>query len=257
VILISIIFGIVGLIIGSFITAVVHRLNDLESLVRGRSQCPKCKKQLGFWDLIPLLSFIFLEGKCRYCKQKISITYPLIELLTAIIFVLIYQYFGISVYSIFLLIITISLIVIAFYDIQKMLIPDEIVIFTAIIVIIYFVYSSVVGKNFDIILMQLIGAAIFGGVLALLYLFSKGKWIGFGDIKLTLLLGFITGYPLVFVGFFMSFLLGGIYGLILIALGKKEMNSKVPFAPLLILGTYIAIFWGDKILNWYLKIGVR
>ena len=254
-ILISIIFGIFGLIIGSFITSVVHRLSDLESLVKGRSQCPSCKRKLGLWDLIPLLSFIFLAGKCRYCKQKISIQYPIIELLTAIIFVLIYKYFGISVYSIFLLIISIGLIIIAFYDIQKMLIPDEIVIFTAIIALIYFIYSTIVSNNFNILLNQAIGAAIFGGIIALLYLISSGKWMGFGDIKLTLVLGFILGYPLTLVGFFMSFLIGGIYGLILIALGKKKMDSKVPFAPLLILGFFIALFWGEQILNWYLKIG--
>ena len=255
-ILISIIFGILGLIIGSFLNSVIWRLSDLESLVKGRSHCPHCQKMLGFWDLIPLLSFVFLLGKCRYCGKRISWQYPLVELTTAVIFVSIYLIFGISVYSILLLIVFSGLIVIAVYDLRKMLIPDEILIPIAVIVFLYQIINALFKNSFGDFGLALMGAAIFGGIILLLFVISKGKWMGFGDIKLAAFLGLALGFPQVLVGFLLAFLSGGLVGLILIAAGRKHLKDKVPFAPFMIFGFAIALFWGNQLLSWYLNIGI-
>jgi len=255
VILISIIFAIFGLIIGSFLNSLIWRLADLESLVKGRSQCPHCQKTLGFWDLIPLLSFVFLLGKCRYCGKKISWQYPFVEFITATIFVLIYLIFGISVYSGILVVIFSGLIVIAVYDIQKMLIPDKILISIAIIIFLYRLIDAIFKNSFSDFGWAFVGAAIFGGIILALFALSRGKWMGFGDIKLAAFLGFILGFPEVLVGFFVAFLAGGLISLILIAAGRKHLKDKVPFAPFIIFGFTIALFWGNQLLSWYLNIG--
>lgn len=254
-ILISVIVGIFGLIVGSFLTSLVYRLSDLESLVKGRSQCPNCKAKLGFWDLIPLLSFVFLVGKCRYCKKRISRQYPVIELITATLFVLTYINFGLTFYSLLLVIVFSGLIAIAFYDLKTMIIPDEIIIPLSIISVIYFIGGVFRHHTIYPLVYALAGAMIFGGIIGLIYLISKGKWMGFGDIKLAALLGFILGLNSVFIGFLLTFLIGGLIGIILIAFGKKGLKDKIPFAPILILGFIIAIFWGEKIINWYFEIG--
>ena len=245
-----------GLIVGSFLTAVIHRLPDLKTIIRERSHCPHCKKELGLWDLIPLLSFVMLAGKCRYCSKKISWQYPLVEFSTGLIFVLIWLNFGLSVYSVFLALIFAGLIVIAAYDLKKMLIPDEILWPLVILALLYFIGVAVVEGNFAILSSAFWGALVFGGIILILHFVSGGKWMGFGDIKLAGLLGFILGMPAVLVGFFITFLVGGFIGLVLMATGKKSLKDKVPFAPFMIFGFLIAIFWAEKILEWYLNIGM-
>ena len=248
--------GLIGLIVGSFLTAVIHRLPDLMTIIRERSHCPHCKKELGFWDLIPLLGFVMLAGKCRYCSKKISWQYPLVEFSTGLIFVLIWLNFGLSVYSVFLAIICAGLIVIAAYDLKKMLIPDEILWPLVVLALLYFIARTLIEGSFAILSSAFVGALIFGGIILILHFVSKGKWMGFGDIKLAALLGFILGIPLVFVGFFITFLAGGFLGLVLMAIGKKSLKDKVPFAPFMIIGFLIAIFWGEQLISWYLNIGV-
>ena len=248
--------AILGLIVGSFLTAVIHRLPDLRTIIKERSHCPNCKKTLGLWDLIPLLGFVMLAGKCRYCDKKISWQYPLVEFSTGLIFVLIWLNFGLSVYSVFLAIVCAGLIVIAAYDLRKMIIPDEILWSLIILALLYFVVRAVAEGTFVVLSSAFVGALIFGGIILIFHYVSKGKWMGFGDIKLAGLLGFILGYPEVFVGFFITFLVGGFIGLILMATGQKSLKDKVPVAPFMIFGFLIAVFWTDQIISWYLNIGV-
>ena len=245
-----------GLIIGSFLTSVIHRLPDIESLIKGRSHCPKCKRQLGVWDLIPLISFVFLAGKCRYCSKKISWHYPLIEFLTATLFLIIYLKFDLTIKSLFLAIISSGLIGIIFYDLEKMIIPDEILTPLIIISFVYIIVNAIINKSITEFNYALIGAAIFSGIILLLFVISKGKWIGFGDAKLAILLGLILGYPHAITAFFLAFLVGGLVGLILMAIGKKHLKDKVPLAPFMIFGFWTALFWSHELINWYLGIGL-
>ena len=252
-----------GLIIGSFLNVVIYRSIKNQSLFFSRSYCPKCKQVLKTVDLIPILSYIFLKGKCRYCFQKISLYYPLVELTTGISFVLIYKLHfsldnSINIFNFqsfltffYLLIITCFFIIIFYSDLKYYLIPDKI-IYSAILIC--FLYTSISlfffnNKNllfFDnlkgLILIPLFTGFICSILFFSIYFFSKAKAIGFGDVKLVFLIGYFLSYPKILSGLFLAFLIGGTVGIFLILLGKKKLKSQVPFAPFLILGTFSAFF---------------
>lgn len=243
-----------GLAIGSLLNVVILRFDDLKSIINTRSHCPKCKRQLTWFELIPFLSYIALRGKCRTCKKEISIQYPLVEIGTGLIFGLLYLKFGFSLELAVYLIISIIFIVIFVYDILHYLVAD---ILVWIAIGIWFVWLIIDhfgfrASNFEI-LSSIYGGLALGGFLALLVLISKEKWMGAGDIKLGFILGAIMGWPAVLVGSFAAFTLGSIVGLLMIFFKKKTMKEQVPFAPFLITGMYVAIFLGEKLLNWYLK----
>lgn len=243
-----------GLNIGSFLNSVVYRLEKGNRL-NGRSYCPNCKNNLDWLDLIPVFSFLFLHGKCKYCHKKISIQYPLLEISTALIFILVSIFqlpsFEFSIFyivsSAFLFYVASSLMVIFVYDLRNYIIPDK-VLFPAIVTT--FLYHLIFNYNFLIINSLWVGLAAFL-FFGLIYFVSKGKWMGFGDCKLVILLGFILGFPNILLGLFLSFFSGAIIGLVSILLNKKGLKSQIPFAPFLITGTFIAMFWGDSIINWY------
>ena len=255
-----------GLAIGSFLNCVIYRLDfpdrslwkNLGGL-KGRSQCLHCKHNLTWLDLIPVLSFLFLQGKCRYCHKKISIQYPLVEILTGLVFLLIFKYqltpFQFSIFyfifSIFLFYIASVLIVIFVYDLKHYLIPTG-VLFGAIGIV--FLYQLVFDTGFLFFnsIWAAIGAA---SIFWCLYAFPpKEKYMGFGDVQLVILLGLLLGYPNILVGLFLSFFLGAIIGIILMIFSKMGLKSQVPFAPFLITGTFMAMFWGQQIIHWYLNL---
>ena len=235
-----------GLMVGSFLNCVIYRLEVDKSFLNGRSFCPYCKHGLAWHDLIPVFSFLILKGKCRYCHKKISWQYPLVELATALLFVSIVNIFHFP-FFIYHLIITCFLIVIFVYDLKHYIIPDKI-IYSAIILL--FLYNLFNTKY----LILNTGFSAFGasGFFLLIYLISRGQWLGFGDVKLALLMGLYLGFPNILVALFISFFIGAVVGLILIARGKKTLKSEVPFGPFLITGTFIALFCGEQYLNLFL-----
>lgn len=252
-----IIVFIFGLIIGSFLNCVIWRLYKEENFIVGRSYCPHCHHSLGFWDLFPVLSYVFLKGKCRYCKKKISFQYPLVELITATIFSLVFIYLGsiISLQLFFWLIMMAFLIVIFIFDLKYFIIPDEVIypaIFLSIIWLVYSFFSGMVSSH-EIILTiaSSLGASLF---FFLIWFFSKGMAMGFGDVKLALLIGLLLGFPNTIVALFLGFLLGAIIGSIMVLLKRKGFKSEVPFAPFLIAGTLISFFLGNNMINWYLSL---
>lgn len=246
-----------GLIVGSFLNVVINRLHTGKSFLGGRSHCPHCKHELGVLDLIPVLSFFFLRGKCKYCKKPISWQYPAIELITAIAYgLLAYQYFysGLSVafsleFFAFLLglVLAATFIVIAVYDIKHYLILDK-VVFPAVAVAI--IYAALKGE----LVSGLFGVLTVSGFFLAQYLASKGTWIGFGDVKFGLLLGMVAGFPGALILLFMSYLLGAVTGVTLIGFGKKDMGSILPFGAFLSASAVICMMYGDKIANWYADI---
>ncbi len=250
-----------GLCAGSFLNCVIYRLETGKDFCGGRSYCPQCKKQLGFFDLIPVLSFLFLKGKCRYCSQKISLQYPLVEISTALIFLLIFNFqFLISKqFSIFIFLnliyywlISCFLIIIFVYDLKHYLIPTKI-IYLATIISLIFNFQFLISKQFSIFNSAIVSAANVGLFFWLIVLFSKEQWLGLGDAKLGLLMSLFLGFPKIILALFSAFLIGAIIGLILILLGKKQLKSQVPFGPFLIVGTFLALFWGKEIIEWYLN----
>ena len=253
-----------GLIIGSFLNCFIYRLETNRGFLRGRSFCPHCKHELAWQDLIPVLSFFLLKGKCRYCKEPISWQYPLVELATAVLFVLIANKQVIfsnslgmlSLVNIFFsFIISCFLIVIFVYDLKHYIIPDKVIYPAILFTFIYGVFYSYFILH-SLSFMLNIGAAALGAAtfFFLIYWFSKGKWLGFGDIKLGFLMGLYLGFPKILVALFFSFFIGAVIGLVLVAQDKKTLKSRVPFGPFLVLGTLIALFFGEQIVLWYLNL---
>ncbi len=233
-----------GLIIGSFLNCIIYRLEVGKSFLRGHSFCPYCKHELAWHDLIPVFSFLMLKGKCRYCQKPISIQYPLIELTTAILFVLVFNSQNLLNTG-YLLLTTSFLIIIFVYDLKHYIIPDK-VIFPAILTSFLFLFAT--NSLLLNTVLSAFGASFF---FLLIYLISQGQWMGFGDVKLSFLMGLHLGFPNILVALFLAFFTGAIIGLILIAQNKKTLKSMVPFGPFLFFGTFLAMFYGELIINWY------
>ncbi len=255
-----------GLLIGSFLNCVIYRLETGGSFLKGNSFCPNCKHLLAWRDLIPILSFLILKGKCRYCGEKISWQYPLVELFTGLIFISIFNFqFSIfnefSIFNFLKLIYcwatSAFLIVIFVYDLRHYLIPDKIIypaIATALIFNFHPPAGGLIFNQFSIFnysILSAFGAALF---FLMIVLISRGKWMGVGDIKLAFLMGLLLSFPNILVALFLAFFIGAIIGVGLILAGKKTLKSEVPFGPFLVAGTFLALFWGQSILNWYLKM---
>jgi prepilin signal peptidase PulO-like enzyme (type II secretory pathway) len=258
-----IIVFIFGLIIGSFLNVLIWRFYTGESAIKGRSYCPKCKHRLDFFDLFPVMSFVVQGGKCRYCRGAISWQYPIVELATAVLFAATYIICGFfasggpAAGGQFLILLkdwfVISVMIVIFvYDAKHYLILDK-VIYPAVVVV--FIASPLLGLEnswWRGVLDGLLAAAIGGGFFLLQYVVSKGKWIGGGDVKMGFLMGLILGIKGLLVALFFSYIIGALAGLVLIALRRKKMKSQIPFGMFLAVGTIIAMFWGEKILRWYL-----
>lgn len=258
----EVIIFIFGLLVGSFLNVLVDRLPRGKSIIKGRSHCDKCKKELAWYDLVPLFSFLFLKGKCRYCRTPLSLYYPLIELTTGIMFALIFLFVGgasinaITIINIitfiYYLFIVSSLIVIFFADLKYGIIPDK-VIFPAILV--SFVYLFIVHNSLFLIhFWSAVGACIF---FLLLFLITKGRGMGFGDVKFAFLMGLSLGFPNIVVGLYVAFLTGAIVGCILIIWQKKRIRGvSIPFGPFLVIGTLSAIFFGEFLMRNFLRLMV-
>jgi len=252
-----------GLIIGSFLNCAIWRLYKEESFIFGQSYCPSCRHKLSFWDLFPLLSYLFLGGKCRYCRQKISIQYPIIELSTAIIFCFVYFYFGpidtlfsFNFFQIVFWWIMMSFLTVIFvFDLKYYIIPDETIypaIFFSMIWILYLFSFGAIGKTDVVyIIFSALGASLF---FFLIWFFSRGMAMGFGDVKLAILIGLLLGFPKIIPGLFLGFLFGAIIGSVLILFKRKGFKSEIPFGPFLLMGLFVSLFWGEKIINWYLSL---
>lgn len=250
-----------GLIIGSFLNVIIYRtLLPARVRRRTRSFCPHCQKELRWFDLIPIFSFIRLGGKCRYCQKSISWQYPLIELTTAILFLLIFNFspqpkFGRGL--IFYWITSCFLILIFVIDFKHYFIPDKF-IYPLIAITFFYRLSEIRIRNlelgifypFSVYFLSAIGASLF---FFAIFLISRGKWLGFGDVKLAFFMGLFLGFPKILVAFFLSFFLGAIIGIGLILAGRKKLKSEIPFGPFLVTATFLALFWGDRVVEWYLQ----
>jgi leader peptidase (prepilin peptidase) / N-methyltransferase len=239
-----------GLIIGSFLNAVIFRLNENESFVGGRSHCMHCHHELSAYDLIPVVSFILLGGKCRYCHKQISWQYPAVELITAVTFSLLALNFQLSIFNFqFLVQIIIAsfLIVIAVFDLKHYLILDK-VVFPALAVIT--IYNMLTG----FFVAGVLGALVVSGFFAAQYFVSKGTWIGFGDVKLGLLLGSIFGVKLGIIMLVLAYFFGAIVGVFLLINKRKNLRSELPFGVFLSLAAITMMLYGREIGNWYFNL---
>jgi len=250
--LIAFFIFIFGLSIGSFLNCVIYRLENNKKIT-GRSFCPKCKNQLKWQDLFPIFSFLLLKGKCRHCKEKISFQYPLVELLSAVLFTMIFlKFWEVGILNMAVMFYIFSVLIIIFvYDLKHFLIPDK-VLFPAIIIL--FIYRIFESANISIVANYILASTVASGFFLIIFLISKGQWMGFGDVKLAILMGLLLGLSDVLVALFLAFLLGSVISIFLMAMRKKNLKSEVPFAPFLIAGTIISVFYGNQIIQWYLNL---
>ena len=247
---------ILGLCVGSFLNCVIYRQGQKKSL-KGRSFCPKCKHALVWQDLFPVFSFLFLRGKCRYCKNKISWQYPIVEASTALIFL---SLFNLQILNLKFLNLTFSfyvasvLIIIFAYDLKHYIIPDK-VLFPAIIIVatVRILDFGLGVLDFKNLLSYVFAVVVAAGFFLIIFFASRGRWMGFGDVKLAVLMGLLLGLPNVLVALFLAFFLGAIIGIILMLFKGKKLKSEIPFGPFLITGTFIAMFWGCQMVQWYLN----
>jgi leader peptidase (prepilin peptidase) / N-methyltransferase len=288
--------------VGSFLNCYIYRRlpasaegfgeAGLKKSLKGRSFCPHCKHTLCWRDLFPVFSFLFLGGKCRYCKAKISWQYPVVEIATGIIFLLIFSaslraspQASVAIQSMCakpldchvatLLAMTLwfyvasALIVIFVYDLKHFIIPDK-VLFPAIWITLSYrllgifwiplpagtqaLFAGMTVDKIAYLSNYLFAVIIAAGFFLAIFLVSRGKWMGFGDVKLAVLMGLLLGLTNVLVALFLAFFFGAIIGIILIICDKKNIKSEIPFGPFLIAGTFMAMLFGSQIAQYYLNL---
>lgn len=247
---IEIIIFVFGLIVGSFLNAVIYRLHSGKSFLFDRSECPHCHHKISAKDLFPLFSFILLGGKCRYCKKNISWQYPIIELATGLVFILLARDFQFEIFNFQFLIqlfFASIFIIVAVFDLKHYLILDKVVLPAAAIALIYSFFAG----NYVSAILSGLG---FGGFFLFQYLISKGRWIGFGDVKFGLLLGLVLTWPLSLICLLLAYYAGAIVGIGLIAAGKKNFGSKLPFGTFLGFSGIITMLFGSGLVETYFKL---
>jgi prepilin signal peptidase PulO-like enzyme (type II secretory pathway) len=262
-----------GLCFGSFVNALVWRLHKQESatsskqkakysISSGRSRCVHCKHSLSSIDLIPVVSWLLLRGKCRYCHKPISSQYPLVETATAALFVISYIYWpgfegnnsdigawlDFSVWLISL----VGFVALVVYDLRWMLLPNRIIFPLLVIAGLNAVGQSLLSSDISPLISAGWGILIGGGIFYLLFQISNGRWIGGGDVKLGFLLGILIGGPTsAFLMIFLASVLGSIYSVPFLIKGKLTAKARIPFGPFLIAAAIITKLYGGQLIDWY------
>ncbi len=268
---------ILGLCIGSFLNVVADRLVSNKSFLWGRSHCDFCGTPLLPRDLIPVLSFLGSRGKCRFCGHKISWFYPFSELFVGILFVVAYLlsglYAGASVYSlsrfVYLLLLFSIYAVLFFTDVKYRLLPRKAIWLGVVLTLLYITYESLwplglmrsqglavpVLEVFRVALSALaprvIGALLIGSFFLLLFLVTRGRGMGFGDVRLSLLVGLVHPFPLNVLAVFLSFVFGACVGVVLLLVRRAGLKSQIAFGPFMITASVVVLLWGPKLLRAY------
>ncbi|GAW94133.1 prepilin peptidase [Calderihabitans maritimus] len=237
-------FFLLGTVVGSFLNLCIDRIPRGESVVLPPSRCDSCGRQLKFYDLVPVVSYLLLGGRCRYCRKKISPRQPLVELAAGFIFSSLYLYYGISVNTFKYLVLVSVLLVVFFIDLEHLRIPDRVV-----------VAALLLGTFMAALTRELVPEALLGAAAGFLPLFflavvSRGG-MGGGDVKLAGVLGIFLGWKKILLVLFLASCLAAAVGLLAIASGKKGRKDPLPFGPFLAVGVVIVLFWGTDIVQWY------
>jgi leader peptidase (prepilin peptidase)/N-methyltransferase len=242
-----------GSVVGSFLNVCIHRLPKEESIVVPRSRCPACQSPIRAVDNIPLLSFILLHGRCRACGHPISWRYPLVEGLTALLFVLTVSRFGVTLKSTFLLTFLCGLVVVSFIDLDHQIIPNAI---TLPGIPLGLIGGLLVGE--PPLLDRLIGTVAGAGFLYLVLFYGGVLYgqeaMGEGDLNLIALVGAFLGWKAVVVTILVACFVGSAVGLGLMAVKRLGRRQHIPFGPFLSLGAVVGLFWGERLIGWYLRL---
>jgi leader peptidase (prepilin peptidase) / N-methyltransferase len=256
--LLDIIWGFIGAAFGSFINVCVDRLPAGKSLLGPPSHCDACQKKLSGLELIPVFSYIFLGGRCRHCRAKIPLRVLLVELGCGLFTAFLYRYLGLTLDFGVIAFYSYIFLVIALIDLQHQLILNKIVypsLVIALIIAPFFIKAGYVHNNIvdHGIINALIGGAVGFVFLLIPAIISRGG-MGFGDVKMAALIGFVTGFPEVFVAVLGGIVLGGLAAIFLLITRIKKRKEVIPFGPFLSLATIVTLIWGKPLLDWYLGI---
>lgn len=275
--MIALIVFIAGLALGSFISVLWARLEagqpkrrarttktkkpvSNRGILTGRSRCDHCGHLIAWYDNIPLVSFLLLRGTCRHCRKHISHYHPVLELSAGLYLVAAYLAYGLSVQLAISAIFGPLLLLILAYDLKHQLIPNKVVLpgialalllIADNVVLQYAGYTPVLGLWSSDPASYLVGGLAAGGFFLLLSLFSRGKWIGGGDIKLGFLIGLLLGWPYVLVALILAYLIGTAYAIGLLLGRKASLQTAISFGPMLVMGFFVAQFYGAQIIDWY------
>lgn len=265
---------VLGAIFGSFVNAVVYRIHEQAALAgkqsakakklredlsisRGRSMCPSCHHTLAAKDLVPVLSWLSLRGKCRYCGARIPDS-PIVEVLLGILFAVSYIAWPLELHGLGLfqfvvwLAVLVLFMALAVYDLRWFLLPDRLVLPVTVLAVVQVAVIAIWQHSYAQLWQPVLAAAIIFGLFWGLYQVSKGSWIGGGDVKLAAALGLLVATPLrAFLVIFIASLLGTIVSIPLLAQGKKGFKMQIPFGPYLLTATVVVVLFGQRLIDWY------
>ncbi|SRR6266496_3250684 len=254
----------IGLAFGSFVGALTWRLHEGKDFVKDRSECEHCHHKLGAKDLIPVVSYVILAGQCRYCRKPISWTAPALEIVMAVLFVASYYFWPLPLTTwqawvsfALWLVYLVGLVALLVYDLRWMILPNVIIfplICAAVVESIVRYGLQVEAGPLDYLQSVAMGILVLGGLYWVLYTFSRGKWVGYGDVKLGIFMGIALGFQRSLLGLFLANIIGFIAVLPGVLTGRLKRTSRVPFGPFLIVAFIISFLFGDRLIDWYLHL---
>jgi len=256
-------FALLGLAVGSFLNLCIDRLPQDKSIVRPGSHCDSCNQRLKAIDLVPVLSYLWLRGRCRYCGARIPLRSPFVEFGAAAVFAFLAWHYGLSRELAFAAVYAAIFIVIFVIDLEQKLILN-VVVFPAMLLAFAFSFFwggyqefwPKVGPGF--VLSALMGGAVGFLLMLLPYLITRGRGMGYGDVKLAALIGLMSGFPLVVVALLVGIVAGGVVAIfLLLSRLVKSRKAAIPYGPFLAVGAMVALLWGDRIFHWWWAMGSR
>jgi prepilin signal peptidase PulO-like enzyme (type II secretory pathway) len=252
----------IGTAVGSFLNVILYRTLKGEQWMTGRSYCDHCHRPIPWYLNVPLLSYVVLQGRSRCCDQPLSLSHPVIEVLAGSLFM--WWYWGFHLFfnltqaplqvlqPLFWLSVGVMLLVITVVDVRYLIIPDELTVTLTILTVVYRITLVSLGAmQFNDLVNTTLAAFGAVGFFGLLWLITRGRGLGFGDVKLVFALTLLMGWPKMLVGFFASFVIGAVVGVLLILSRRHQWKQPLPFGPFLILGTGVALTLGEQIWTWY------
>jgi leader peptidase (prepilin peptidase)/N-methyltransferase len=260
-ILLTVLFTLLGVAVGSFLNVCIDRLPLRKSLVSPPSHCDACQRRLSLKDMVPVFSYLWLRGRCRYCRAPIPRRVLLVEVASGVLFFLAYWRYGLSIEFAISAFWSCVFLLIIFIDWEKQLILNRVTYPAAAVAIIILAIDSLspeagILSNLRLIPQPGILSGIIGGAIGFLFFFIvfiiNPKGMGMGDVKLACLIGLVTGLPLVIVALLTGILLGGLVAIILLLLKKKGRKEVIPYGAFLGIGPIITLLWGNNIFHWYL-----
>lgn len=237
----------IGLVIGSFLNVLIYRIPLKQSVVKGSSNCPRCSHRLNWLDLFPLLSYLFLRGKCRYCKSPISPRYPAVEAANAVCYYLIYINNGLQLSSLLYAVVCSSLIVLGLIDYDHKIIPNRFHIIVGVCALLL----ALISRELTWI-ERLLGMFSISVPLFVIALFTGG--IGEGDVKLFAVCGFLLGWKLILLTMLLSSFFAAVYGITLMVIKRAKGKTEIPFGPFIAFAVLVCMFAGDRLINLYLSL---